>query len=120
MRRVDTRATYGGWIASRDRDVMLVRIWQFRARPDKRAEFLAAYGAAGAWATLFGRAAGYLGTELLESATDPTLYVTVDRWESAEAWAAFLESWSEAYAALDQQCESLTSAEVEVGAFCTS
>lgn len=96
---------------------MFVRIWLFRARPDKAAEFRAAYGSPGAWASLFRRAPGYLGTELLESTTDPTTYLTVDRWESAEAWAAFLRAWPEEYAALDRRCESLTAAEEEVGAF---
>jgi heme-degrading monooxygenase HmoA len=98
---------------------MFVRIWQFRARPDKADEFRSAYGLAGAWASLFGRAAGYLGTELLESTTEPTTYLTVDRWESAEAWAALLRVWPEDYAAVDRQCESFTIAEVEVGTFRT-
>ena len=96
---------------------MFVRIWQFRVPPDKAAGFRAAYGSDGPWTRLFGRAAGYLGTELLESTNDPGTYLTVDRWESAEAWAAFLREWPADYAALDRRCESLTVAEVEVGAF---
>jgi heme-degrading monooxygenase HmoA len=98
---------------------MFVRIWQFRARPEKAGEFQTVYGSSGAWAQLFGRAAGYLGTELLESATDSATFLTVDRWESAEAWAAFLSAWPEEYAALDRQCEPLTVVEMEVGTFLT-
>jgi quinol monooxygenase YgiN len=96
---------------------MFVRIWQFRARADKAAEFRAAYGSSGAWAALFRRGTGYLGTEFLESTADPAIYVTVDRWESAAAWDVFLREWSDDYAALDRTCEDLTVAEEEIGAF---
>ncbi len=96
---------------------MFVRIWRFRARPDKVAEFRAAYGPRGNWAALFRDARGYLGSELLESAADPRTHVTLDRWESAEAWEAFLRARPDEYAALDRRCESLTSDEAEVGAF---
>ena len=96
---------------------MLLRVWQFRVRSDKADEFRATYGSAGAWAGLFHRAAGFLGTELLQSTNEPDTYLTLDRWESAEAWAAFLQALPEDYAALDQRCDSLTLQEVEVGVF---
>lgn len=96
---------------------MFLRIWQFRVRPESADQFRAAYGTHGVWASLFGRAGGYLGTELLQSTTDPTTYLTVDRWESVEAWAAFLRTWADDYTALDRQCDSLTVAELELGAF---
>jgi heme-degrading monooxygenase HmoA len=96
---------------------MFVRIWQFQARADKAAEFKTAYGSSGTWAALFRRGAGYLGTEFLESAADPTIYITIDRWESAEAWEAFRREWSDDYTALDRTCEELTVADEEIGAF---
>ncbi|HEY3012680.1 MAG TPA: antibiotic biosynthesis monooxygenase family protein [Gemmatimonadales bacterium] len=96
---------------------MFVRIWEFRVRPEKVDEFLFAYGPNGAWAKLFERVAGYLGTELLHSATHPNIYLTVDRWASAEAWAAFLRAWGDEYAELDQRCKILSVAEEEVGTF---
>ena len=96
---------------------MLVRIWQFRAQPDKAVEFRAAYGVDGVWASLFQQSAGYLGTELLQSTADSDVYLTVDRWESGEAWAAFLRVHAAQYEALDMQCESLTVSEDEVGVF---
>ncbi len=96
---------------------MLIRIWQFRARADKVADFRAAYGPGGDWARLFRRAPGYSGTELLESTMDPAIFVTLDRWESAAAWEAFLRAWSEAYTALDRECEPLVHDEAEVGTF---
>jgi heme-degrading monooxygenase HmoA len=96
---------------------MFVRIWRFLVRPEKANDFLSAYGPTGPWATLFHRVAGYLGTDLLRSATEPNTYFTVDRWESAEAWAAFLRAWGDDYAALDRRCEMLTETEAELGEF---
>jgi heme-degrading monooxygenase HmoA len=96
---------------------VFVRIWQFRARPDKAAEFRAVYGPLGEWAALFRGRPGYVGTELLESTSEPTAYVTLDRWESAEAWEGFLRIWAKEYAALDRRCEALVLDEEEVGAF---
>lgn len=94
---------------------MLVRIWQFRVPSDKAEEFRAVYSATGAWARLFQRQTGFLGTELLQSVTHPDVFLTIDRWDSAEAWAAFLRAWGDEYAALDRRCEKLTIAEEEVG-----
>jgi hypothetical protein len=43
--------------------------------------------------------------------------VTIDRWDTADAWRAFLDGWPYDYAALDRRCEELTVAEQEIGAF---
>jgi heme-degrading monooxygenase HmoA len=96
---------------------MFVRIWQFRVSSEKVDQFRAVYGPAGDWAQLFQRETGFLGTELLQSATHPNILLTVDRWDSAEAWAAFLRAWGEEYTALDHRCEKLTVAEWEIGTF---
>lgn len=96
---------------------MFVRVWEFLVRPGKANEFLVAYGPSGTWAKLFERVAGYLGTELLHSTTHPNLYLTVDRWESAEAWAAFLRAWGDDYAELDRSCKLLSVVEREIGTF---
>jgi heme-degrading monooxygenase HmoA len=96
---------------------MFVRIWQFRVRSGKEDEFRAVYSSTGPWAQLFGRMTGFSGTELLQSANDPHTYFTLDLWESAETWAAFLRAWADDYAALNRRCESLTEAETEIGEF---
>jgi heme-degrading monooxygenase HmoA len=99
------------------RPLLFVRIWQFRIPSEKADEFRDVYGPDGEWAKLFRRAAGFLGTELLHSATHPNIFLTIDRWDSAEAWAAFLRAWGEDYAALDRRCKSLTVSEGEIGSF---
>ncbi len=94
---------------------MFVRAWRFRAREGREDEFESAYGPEGTWAVLFRRSAGYLGTELLRSAADPSAYLTVDRWTSAEAWRDFEARWRDEYARLDRACEALTSDEEDLG-----
>jgi heme-degrading monooxygenase HmoA len=96
---------------------MFVRIWQFRVPSDKADEFQAVYGPDGDWARLFRRETAFLGTELLQSATHPNIFVTIDRWDSAEAWAAFLRAWGDDYTVLDRRCQGLTVAEGEIGTF---
>ena len=66
---------------------------------------------------LFRSAPGFRGTELIQSTDDAAMYLTIDRWESAEAWGAFLEAWRDEYHELDRACESLTQAETEIGSF---
>ncbi|MBX2991890.1 MAG: antibiotic biosynthesis monooxygenase [Bacteroidetes bacterium] len=97
-----------------------LRIWQFRPNPQKVSEFVDVYGPNGEWAKLFRRAEGYIETELVQSATDPSIYVTIDRWRDGESWEAFKSAYGEAYAELDWQCESLTIEEREVGNFKTT
>ena len=96
---------------------MFVRIWQFRVPSEKADGFRAVYGPEGEWARLFRRQAGYRGTELFHSATHPNVFLTIDRWDSAEAWAAFLRAWGDEYAALDRRSEELTISEGEIGSF---
>jgi heme-degrading monooxygenase HmoA len=96
---------------------MFTRIWEFRVRSETADEFRAVYGPDGDWARLFRREVAFLGTELLHSASHPNIFVTIDRWDSEEAWAAFLRVWGDEYAALDRQCAALAIAEGEIGTF---
>jgi heme-degrading monooxygenase HmoA len=96
---------------------VFVRIWQFRVASDRASEFCRVYGPEGEWAVLFAREIGFHGTELLQSATHPNVYLTIDTWDSEGAWAAFLRAWGDDYAALDRRCEELTVSEGEIGSF---
>ena len=86
--------------------------WDFLPAAGRVPEFLAAYGADGDWVQLFRRGDGYLGTELIPLADRPGWYRTVDRWESAEAYATFRQARAAEYAALDAACEALTAQEL--------
>jgi heme-degrading monooxygenase HmoA len=61
------------------------------------AQFEAAYGPEGDWASFFGEARGYIGTELLRDVEAPGRYLVVDRWESADAYNAFAAEHRDEY-----------------------
>ena len=96
---------------------MHVRVWTYRVAPGREAEFARAYAADGAWVALFRQAPGFLGTELLRPAEVGGWWMTLDRWASAAAFAAFQAAHGAAYAALDATCDALTEEERLVGAF---
>lgn len=83
-------------------------VWEFEPEPARVEEFEREYGAEGAWARFFRRGAGYLGTELFRSATDPARYLTVDCWASRAAYQAFRAAFAHEYAALDARCAAMT------------
>jgi heme-degrading monooxygenase HmoA len=96
---------------------MHVILWQFEVAAENAAGFVAAYGADGAWAQLFRQAAGYMGTELLRCAEDPTHYITIDSWNSAEDFVRFQRDFGDRYKSLDAELEGLTLSETKIGSF---
>jgi heme-degrading monooxygenase HmoA len=96
---------------------MFVVVWQFEIAEEKIAAFEAAYGPEGSWAKLFRSSSDYLGTELLRDAYIPGIYLTVDRWQSEEAFRAFRKAHDAEYEALDRQCDELTAKETRIGAY---
>jgi heme-degrading monooxygenase HmoA len=94
---------------------MYVIIWEYLVRSEHAAEFEVVYAVNGAWAQLFKKEPGYLGTELLHDPNDAHRYLTIDRWESLQAYETFLLQWKAEYAALDAQCEGLMEHEALVG-----
>jgi len=92
-------------------------IWEYRVRPECTSEFESAYGPNGRWVELFRRAKGYVRTELHRDRRNANRYVTIDYWESVEAWEAFRTRESAAFDAIDTQCGELTLEEHEIGAF---
>ncbi len=92
-------------------------LWEFSVAPTKRAEFEAHYGPDGTWARLFRRASGYLGSELLHDRADPLRYLTIDRWESCDAWQAFRREHGAEYQSLDREIEGLTTREAPLGEY---
>jgi heme-degrading monooxygenase HmoA len=96
-----------------------VILWQFRPRSGSEAAFEAAYGPAGDWASLFRKSEEYLGTELLRDRSDPSLYLTVDRWTSREAFEDFRRRHATEYESLDERCSALTEQEAPLGSYDT-
>jgi heme-degrading monooxygenase HmoA len=69
----------------------------FRYEVRDPAEFEREYGSNGEWAEFFRRSSGFIGTELLRDVEEPDRYLVIDRWESADAYNAFLEQHREEY-----------------------
>lgn len=94
-----------------------LRIWKFRPPQDCDEEFAFAYGADGVWASLFRKAPGYLGTQLVRPADAGGWWLTIDRWDSALAFEMFGRNFGELYRELDSELEGVAGEEEFVGAF---
>jgi heme-degrading monooxygenase HmoA len=90
-------------------------IWEYSVRPECVADFEKAYGPSGPWVELFRRAGGYVRTELHRDRRNANRYLTIDYWESAEAWEAFRSGKSSEFEAIDARCEGFTLEEHEIG-----
>jgi len=98
-------------------DWRFVVIWEFRAPSGQKDAFERAYGADGQWVRLFREDEAYLGTELIRDLKAEGSYLTLDFWESEEAYDAFRAKHAAEYEAIDAECESLTESEREVGRY---
>jgi heme-degrading monooxygenase HmoA len=94
---------------------MYMIIWEYRVKRGRKSQFEAIYSPDGAWAKLFSKEAGYLGTTFLRDTNDAQRYVTIDRWTSREAYENFLNRRQKEYQALDAHCEELTEEESVLG-----
>ena len=97
---------------------MFVVIWEYEVRVGSEAAFEALYGAGGAWVKLFGEHPGYLDTQLLLG-DQPRRYLTIDRWDSAQAYADFLDAAKARYAQVDRLGDALTLSERCIGRYRT-
>ena len=92
---------------------MIAILWTYEVRPEAVEAFESAYGPAGGWAILFGRAEGYRGTELLRGPGNA--YLTVDRWRSRSDFDSFMADFRGDYEAMDRSTQALTLAERRLG-----
>lgn len=92
-------------------------VWRYEIEPQTRAEFEKEYGPRGSWAELFGRGDGYVRTELFRDCAEEAVYLTIDCWDSEEAFDAFRLDYADHYHALDRRFEQLTRTERRLGTF---
>ena len=93
------------------------RVWLFRPPPEHEERFVAAYAADGAWAALFRRARGYIGTELFRPAERGGPWMTIDRWADEAAFDSFKTQFGDEYQALDRELEGVAGEQTFIGAF---
>ena len=90
---------------------MFVTLWEFEVKPGSEELFEDAYGPEGDWVRLFRGDASYRGTRLLRDISGQGVYVTIDEWESREAYEEFRQTWAVKYLEIDKKCEGLTAGE---------
>ncbi len=93
--------------------------WRLKVKPGREKEFEEAYGPVGDWARLFGYHEGYLGTELMRDSKETGVYLTIDRWRSADAFNNFKELYLSEYEQLDRILAELTESETLQGYYLT-
>jgi len=74
---------------------VLALVFSYEARDLE--EFERVYGPDGEWAAFFREGRGFVGTELLRDVESPGRYVVIDRWESRDAYDAFVAARREEY-----------------------
>jgi heme-degrading monooxygenase HmoA len=74
---------------------LIALVFRYEVREPERFERV--YGPNGEWAAFFKQGAGYIGTELLRDLEEPGRFMVIDRWVSADAYNAFLDSHQAEY-----------------------
>ena len=87
---------------------MFLTLWEFEVKSGCEELFEQAYGPEGRWVGLFRRDARYRGTRLLRDLGRERVYVTMDSWESRQAYEEFRRQRAAEYAEVDKKCDRLT------------
>ena len=87
---------------------MFVTLWEFEVKSGSEELFEQAYGPEGEWVRLFRRDARYRGTRLLRDVARERVYVTMDMWDSLDAYEEFREKYAAEYAEIDKTYEEMT------------
>lgn len=94
-----------------------IYVWAYRIPPQKAHEFRRLYGPEGAWAQLFSQAPGCVDTHLYRDRNDGDRYMTIDRWESEEAFKSFRTRFANDFERIDREGDQLTLEETPLGEF---
>ena len=96
---------------------MFLVLWEYDVKPGFESRFERVYGPDGDWAQFFRSDPHYRETRLLRELSRPSVYATLDLWDSREPYENFRQQNQEAYLALDRHCEALTLREKHLGSF---
>jgi len=81
-------------------------IWELKVKFKEREKFEQFYAPKGDWVKFFGSAAGYEGTDVLESGEGDGIFLVIDEWESEEAFNEFVNSRKADYDLLEEKAKS--------------
>jgi heme-degrading monooxygenase HmoA len=94
---------------------LFVALWEFEVKPGCEELFEAIYGADGAWAKLFLQDSQYRGTRLVRDVERERVYLTLDFWETREAYRRFKKENAAEYERTDRACGGMTAKECKIG-----
>ncbi|HTX59334.1 MAG TPA: antibiotic biosynthesis monooxygenase [Verrucomicrobiae bacterium] len=86
---------------------MIEVFFRYRVHPAQTRAFEHAYGPAGPWAQLFKCDPGYRRTRLFRHKADEHIYISIDVWDSKEAYDRFRSEHADEYRRLDAQLAML-------------
>jgi heme-degrading monooxygenase HmoA len=96
---------------------MFVALWEYEVKPGSEERFEKAYSPDGDWVRFFQSDTHYYQTRLVSDSLRPGVYLTMDFWESREAYEEFMAGHSTEYEAMDEVGAALTTSERRVGWF---
>ena len=96
---------------------MFVALWEYEVKPGGEERFENAYGPNGDWVRLFRNDSHYHETRLVRDAFRRGVYLTMDFWESHNAYEEFMAGHRAEYEKLDAMGEQMTVKERRVGWF---
>jgi hypothetical protein len=96
---------------------MFLALWEYEVKPGCEERFENAYGPGGGWVRLFRSDSNYLETRLLRDPFRPAVYVTLDFWNSRQAYQEFMAGHQDQYEELDAAGREVTGKECRIGLF---
>lgn len=100
-----------------DETTLFVALWEFEVKPGCEEKFEKVYGVEGAWARLFGQDAAYRGTRLVKDVERERVYLTLDFWETREAYERFKKENAAEYERIDREYEGMAVSEDRLGEY---
>jgi heme-degrading monooxygenase HmoA len=94
---------------------MIALVFRYDVRDPEAFEEV--YGPNGEWARFFRQGQGFIGTELLRDVEEEDRYIVIDRWESADAYNAFLGAHQEEYLTRGDDSRLYYMQELRLGTF---
>jgi len=94
-----------------------IYIWKFYINDNYKNEFEYLYGLEGAWVKLFKKDPMYIKTELISDLKYPKQYLTIDYWQTKEAYKLFHFNNKNRYIEIDAVGKKFTNKEEFLGEF---
>lgn len=94
---------------------MIALVFRYDVRDPEAFEEV--YGPNGEWARFFRQGMGFIGTELLRDVEELDRYLVIDRWESPDAYNAFLTEHQDEYLRRSDESRLYYLQELRLGTF---